>query len=88
MAEETRARCIELAEEAKAKADGFVSQFEDNYRGKVMFCLSLASSIMVIRQLVPALDGTGQDFIDKVKEGTVLWVELGEPLAGELGEHA
>jgi len=72
-------RCKQLAEESKAIADSWIPSFEDDYQGKVMFCLALGYAVMVMRSLVPALEGTGQDFIDKVKEGTALWVEAGEP---------
>ena len=72
-------RAKELAKEAKLIAGGWVSQMPDDYRGKVMFCMALAQAVMVMRKLVPALNGTGIDFIDAVKAGALIWIEAGEP---------
>ena len=72
-------RCKQLSDCARTIAEGWIPAFADDYRGKVMFCLALGHAVMVMRKITPGLEGTGQDFIDAVKAGTMIWVEAGEP---------
>lgn len=78
-------RCNKLATIAVGTARRWVEEFPNDYKGKVEFCLALAIAVNIMRDLVPVLNGTGQDFIDGVKHGTMVWVELGEPRNGDAG---
>ena len=75
----TKKRCTELDAEARSIVHEWIEGCADDYGGKVMFCMAVAHAVLIMRDLVPGLSETGQDFIDAVKDGVVIWVEAGEP---------
>jgi len=75
----TKARCNELADEAKARVRNWPDQFADDYSGKVMFSLALATASSALCDIVPGLKHSADEFILAVKAITELWVESGEP---------
>jgi hypothetical protein len=73
-------RCKELDAEAREIAVGWInSGFENDYHGKIVFSMAVARAVMLLTDNTPGIFGTGQDFLDAVKEGAKIWVEEGEP---------
>jgi hypothetical protein len=75
----TLLRCRELADEAAAISRKWADSFSDDYEGKIRFAMAVAHSVLALSGVTPMLDRTSDEFIEAVKEGVVLWVELGEP---------
>lgn len=68
-----RSRLRRLEGEAIALAE----QFANDYRGKVLFAVALATSAAALCKHAPGL--RPESFIEDVKAAAAVWVELGEP---------
>ena len=73
-------RCKELDEQAGLLARQWADALPNDYSGKILFSMAIARAIRALLCVTPELYGTGDDFIEAVKEGVVIWVEEGEPL--------
>jgi hypothetical protein len=70
-------RLKQLEGEAASLMRSLVEQCPDNWRGKVILCLALATGVRIMSQLCPGI--SEETFVRDSIRGAALWVDSGEP---------